>query len=105
MLSNSQFEQLPMFMTAGELQKHELGDLIFHEGGPRSLLNKKYKQAQSSGLASKIEKSGVQEPVHLYHNVDRTKTLIDGHHRLAVALRMGKNTLLPVEHHDLETGF
>jgi len=92
-------------MTAGELGKHEMGDLVFHEGGPRSLMNKKYREAQASGLADKIQQQGVKEPVHLWHNTNGTKTLIDGHHRLAVAQRLGKNTLLPVEHHDLETGF
>jgi ParB-like nuclease domain len=100
MISQGQFEQLPMFMTAKELGKTHMGDLIFHEGGSRSLLNKKYKQSEASGLASDIQKNGIQQPVSIFHDDNGNKTLIDGHHRLSVAKKMGPNTLIPVQHLD-----
>jgi len=97
-------QQLAMYMTPRELSRHELGDTYLTGEEPHEIMQRKLQEATKSGLADKIRSQGVQEPVHLYHNEDGSSTLTDGHHRLAVAQTMGKNTLIPVEHHDLESG-
>lgn len=96
--------QLAMYMTAHELSQHTMGDNVFAGESKEDVMERKLGEAKRSGLASAIKFAGVQEPVHLYHEADNTATLTDGHHRLAVAQSMGKNTLLPVEHHDITTG-
>ena len=97
-------EQLAMYMTPRELSRHELGDTYLTGDEPHEIMQRKLHEATKSGLADKIRSQGVQDPVHLYHNVNGTSTLTDGHHRLAVAQTMGKNTLIPVEHHDEKSG-
>jgi hypothetical protein len=97
-------QQLAMYMTPRELSRHEYGDAYLTGEEPHEIMQRKLREATESGLAAKIRAQGVQEPVHLYHNVDGSSTLTDGHHRLAVAATMGKNTLIPVEHHDEESG-
>jgi hypothetical protein len=97
-------EQLAMYMTPRELSRHELGDTYLTGEEPHEIMQRKLHEATKSGLADKIRSQGVQDPVHLYHNVNGTSTLTDGHHRLAVAQTMGKNTLIPVEHHDEKSG-
>ena len=104
-MSNSvSHEQLAMYMTPRELSRHELGDTYLTGEEPHEIMQRKLHEATKSGLADKIRSQGVQDPVHLYHNVHGTSTLTDGHHRLAVAQTMGKNTLIPVEHHDEKSG-
>jgi len=104
-MSNSvSHEQLAMYMTPRELSRHELGDTYLTGEEPHEIMQRKLHEATKSGLADKIRSQGVQDPVHLYHNVNGTSTLTDGHHRLAVAQTMGKNTLIPVEHHDEKSG-
>ena len=104
-MSNSvSHEQLAMYMTARELSRHELGDTYLTGEEPHEIMQRKLHEATKSGLADKIRSQGVQDPVHLYHNVNGTSTLTDGHHRLAVAQTMGKDTLIPVEHHDEKSG-
>ena len=97
-------EQLAMYMTPRELSRHELGDTYLTGEEPHEIMQRKLHEATKSGLADKIRSQGVQDPVHLYHNVNGTSTLTDGHHRLAVSQTMGKNTLIPVEHHDEKSG-
>ena len=101
---NLSHQQLAMYMTPRELSRHEMGDAHFTGEKPHEIMQRKLQEATKSGLADKIRSQGVQEPVHLYHNENGSSTLTDGHHRLAVAQTMGKNTLIPVEHHDLESG-
>lgn len=104
-MSNSvSHEQLAMYMTPRELSRHEFGDTYLTGEEPHEIMQRKLHEATKSGLADKIRSQGVQDPVHLYHNVNGTSTLTDGHHRLAVAQTMGKNTLIPVEHHDEKSG-
>ena len=101
---NLSHQQLAMYMTPRELSRHEMGDAYLTSEEPHEIMQRKLQEATKSGLADKIRSQGVQEPVHLYHNENGSSTLTDGHHRLAVAQTMGKNTLIPVEHHDLESG-
>ena len=104
-LSSGQFhEQLPMFMTAHEIDKHEKGDrgLFAHSDESDATLHaRKFDEAKQSGLASNLSKEGVKEPLTIWHDADGSKTLTDGHHRLAVMLQHNPHQFLPVQHEDL----
>ena len=88
MLSKPQFEQLPMFMTVRELSKHELGDTYLTGESNEEIMHRKLQESNKSGLTENIRQHGIQKPIHLYHEVGNTKTITDGHHRLAVARTM-----------------
>jgi len=94
-----QFEQLPMFMTAKEL-KNEVTPDDWRAGGPSldSLWRRKAREAEKSGLTESIRKDGVQEPVEVVHRGETHRYLVDGHHRVAAASKVGPKTLLPVRH-------
>jgi hypothetical protein len=100
-LNPAQFHQLSMFEEAGDLVRHtKLGD---QNGGSKStLMHRKYRDAQRSGLAESVARKGVQEPVRLeWSAAERRKPwLIDGHRRVASALAQGPHTLVPVTHED-----
>jgi hypothetical protein len=98
-------EQLAMYMTPRELSRHTLGDSYLTGEEPHEIMQRKLHEAKQSGLAESIRNVGVLDPIHLFHDNEGTTTITDGHHRLAVAQTMGKDTLVPVEHHDEKSGW
>lgn len=108
-LSSGQFhEQLPMFMTAHEIDQHKKGDfeyggVLHNDANIEDFHARKLAEAHSSGLASSIAKEGIKEPLTLWHAQDGSKTVTDGQHRLAVMLDKDPHQLLPVSHEDLAT--
>lgn len=124
-----QFQQLPMFMTAGELRdpartahgdrrEHQTSDELFQEKledshrdhQPRSISRYALHPFRPA-LYGQIENAGgVEQPVHLMHDDpfelvrgQRLPLLADGHHRVAVAHDRNPNSLLPVHHTGPET--
>ena len=106
-LSAGQFhEQLPMFMTAHEINQHKKGDYeayktVLGYRHPAEMMADKKSEADFSGLTKDVAKHGVQHPVTLWHDDGGSKTLTDGHHRLAAALATDPHRLMPVQHEDL----
>lgn len=80
-------------MTAKELLAHaELGDhglrMYAKAGGDDGkLLAMKYREAKRDGLLRDILKNGIKDPVEVRVGPKGRKTLVKGHHRLAIALR------------------
>lgn len=97
--------QLAMFMPAHEIAKMKLGDTRKGETNEQ-VLARKLKSAKedawegSKGMYESIKKIGVQEPVELVHS-KKESFLGEGHHRLASAMDVNPNMLLPVSHHYL----
>jgi hypothetical protein len=52
---------------------------------------------ESKGMYESIKKIGVQEPVTIVHR-KRAPVLWEGHHRIASAMDVNPNMLIPVEH-------
>lgn len=100
-LNPRQFQQLPMFMPAGEL--YDSVKLMDQHGGSRMrLMNKKTDEAGSSGLLQDVARHGVHEPVELEWHGAKKPSLYEGHHRLAAALHANRATEVPVLHHDVD---
>lgn len=58
-----------------------------------------------SGLHEAISKSGIESPVNVWHSKWTGPSLVEGHHRVAVATdltRQGRHTYIPVEHDGAE---
>lgn len=105
MSSANSYHQLAMYMTPRELRHAELGDTYVTGEEDHEILRRKLRESNKSGLATRIRKEGVKKPIHLFHENDGTSTITDGHHRLAVAQTMRPDTLIPVEHHDENSGW
>jgi hypothetical protein len=117
--SAAQFQQLQMFATPKELGNLRSGDNRAKKvSDVRSILTDmvaagEYKDSPSGyrgGASSPADyldrmkatadtEGGIEHPVHIWHPTNGDPaTLIDGHHRAAVALET--NRLVPVVHHD-----
>ena len=111
-LSSGQFQQLDMFKPAKELRSMPLGDVkaeIWNAGGGESyqpvakrVMARKVRQAKRSGLYLSIKREGVQKPVTVAHQVVgktfRPAEVHEGHHRIASAMAINPNMLIPVQH-------
>ena len=107
-LSNTQFEQLDMFKTAKELRGMTLADVqanIWRSGGgldykktAKTVMARKLRRAKQTGLYDSIKTEGVKQPVIVEHHPVSGKKVIEGHHRIASAMAINPNMLLPVRH-------
>ena len=112
-LSRGQFEQLDMFKPAKELRAMRLSDAqvwLSQRGlspadetnvkrSRQNVMKTKVREAKKSGLYDSIKESGVQTPVGVSkHVVHKDPLLIDGHHRVASAMSINPNMLVPVTH-------
>lgn len=110
----SQFEQLPMFMSANEiLSSHKLADKLFRPNDSNDeVLTEKLKNAKNpltptrgymlnagESLYDSISSSGIKRPIDLLKFNDGSKMMMDGHHRLAVQHDLNPDApVIPVEH-------
>lgn len=132
-LSGGQFQQLPMFMPAGELRDQvtpgdikntdpdHLTKLGIHTSA--DFWDRKVSESRAPGtelgahrdgtprdptrpsLANSVAASGVREPVSVWHEEDGSRTLWDGHHRVASAHHADPSQLVPVQHLAPETNW
>ena len=109
-LSRPQWEQLPMFMFAGELK----GKANYSDDGlsQNAKLNsrvwdKKLKESKKgkNSLYKSIESEGVKEPIEVRHHLNKSLfipansyEIYNGHHRLAAAAAINPNMLVPVDY-------
>lgn len=98
-----QFQQLPMFMTAGELRNPRQttpGDFTRLQGP--ALVQAWDQKLSESGfpMRQSIAQTGVSRPVVIQHNPRESPLPIlgDGHHRVASAYAHSHKALVPVEH-------
>lgn len=99
---NVSSQQLAMFLPAHEIAKMPMLDA--HRGeNNEEVLARKLKSAKedkwepSKGMYESIKKIGVQQPVDIIHN-EKDTMLGEGHHRIASAMDVNPNMLIPVEH-------
>lgn len=99
---NVSSQQLAMFLPAHEIAKMPMTDA--HRGeSNQEVLARKLASAKadkwepSKGMYESIKKIGVQEPVEIIHS-DKGQMLGEGHHRIASAMDVNPNMLIPVEH-------
>ena len=99
MIKGAVGEQLPMFMTAHEIQSYARPTDL--SGG----WEQAYREAQeikSRGgvsLAEHVAKHGVEDPVHIVHHGGGAQPeLADGHHRVALEAQNHPQRYLPMEH-------
>ena len=119
-LSSQQWEQLPMFMKAGEIKAKVNtyadpggGDMdrLWHnklyEAKTGAIRNARYlptRARKGASLYDSIKREGVRKPVELIRNFDSGPynregyQLGEGHHRVADAADINPNMLIPVEH-------
>ena len=110
------YQQLAMFMPAGELAKMKMGDTRKGETS-KDVMARKLKESKVGAeneawrepnegektLHESIKQKGVQQPVTIVHGT-RPKTgeafsdLQEGHHRVASANAVNPKMLVPVEH-------
>lgn len=100
---NLSYQQLAMFMPAHEIAKLPMMDA--HRGEPNTeVLARKLKSAkedtweESKGMYESIKKIGVQQPVDIIHDSKRGPMLGEGHHRIASAMDVNPDMLIPVTH-------
>jgi hypothetical protein len=77
----------PVFRDSDLFQQH-----IYQSKGP---------SLTYSGLRADIEKNGVQRPVRLHDRFlekDGVPTIMDGHHRIAIANDVNPDMYIPVEY-------
>lgn len=93
-----------MFMDAVSLQNHLTGsvDEDTEEVPSEFLWDYKLEEAEESGLYDSIETDGVKHPVTIYEPSPGKKIMGDGHHRVAVAAHLqresGRHKYIPVIH-------
>lgn len=124
--ASPQFHQLPMFMTAHEIQMNVTpGDYFSHmDRDQASMWDRKLNESNdtasptnnrlrldyngdwrsgndddSKTLTESIAKHGVNHPVEVLHERDGESYLIEGHHRVAAAASISPDYLIPVLHH------
>jgi chorismate synthase len=118
--SEGQWEQLPMFMRAGEIKSkvnasadpgggdmEHLWKYKLREAKTGAIRNARYQPTRvrkGASLYDSIKREGVKKPVELIRNFDSISfrpagyQLGDGHHRVAAAADIDPNMLVPVEH-------
>lgn len=107
-LQPKQFQQLPMFMSAREIQ----ADWAPGETSPitgqvdDTLWTAKADEARQSGLTESIRREGVRDPVTLDFNDPHPSgrgssgpAVYGGHHRIAASAEIDPDRLMPVLHH------
>jgi hypothetical protein len=112
-LSHGQFEQLDMFKTARELRGMKLADAhvwLLNRGlssadesnvkrSRKNVMQRKRREAKKSGLLDSIREKGVQEPVEVGRRLyTGAQELVNGHHRVAAAMAVDPNMIIPVRH-------
>jgi hypothetical protein len=119
-LSNAQWEQLPMYMKAGEIKSivntsadpggrymDHLWDYKLKEAKTGAIRNARYRPTRArkgASLYDSIKREGVRKPVELIRNFDASRyspagyQLSEGHHRVAAAADIDPNMLVPVKH-------
>lgn len=119
-LSSQQWEQLPMFMTAGEIKSkvnysadpggdnmESLWHQKLYEAKTGAIRNARYvptRARKGASLYDSIKREGVRKPVELNRNFDGGRhwpagyQLSEGHHRVAAAADIDPNMLVPVTH-------
>ena len=115
-LSAQQWEQLPMFMKAGEVKEkinyspdphrdiEHLWDYNLHEAKTGAIRNARYlptRARKGASLYDSIKREGVKKPVELIPNPSYKKSgvhLAEGHHRVAAAADINPDMLIPVQH-------
>jgi hypothetical protein len=109
MNQNLSFQQLDMFKPARELRGMHLSDVqshIWNRGGgldyqktAKVVMARKVREAKRSGLHEDIKQKGVQEPVSIVNGHPGFGSYVaDGHHRVASAMSIDPNMLVPVTH-------
>lgn len=118
-----QFHQLPMFMSAREIQTTLTpGDYYPRTDADHAAMwDRKLTESNdvssptnsqqydddwraennddSKTLTESIAKHGVRQPVNVYHDAESGKSYLrNGHHRVSVAASMDPHALLPVHH-------
>jgi hypothetical protein len=93
---------MAMYMPAHEIAKLPMTDT--HRGETnKDVLARKLKSAkadeweESKGMYKSIKKIGVQEPVEIIHDPVRGPMLGEGHHRIASAMDVNPNMVVPVK--------
>lgn len=117
-LQPGQFQQLPMFMTVGELKQVRPNDFVSGAvvnsvGMPRqSYLDRRWgeklettknRAGRPESLYDKVNREGVRDPIDIAHGemVGGGSAIWDGHHRLAVVMDTKPDDhLVPVVHQD-----
>ena len=124
-LSNAQWEQLPMYMKAGEIKSmvnysadpggrymDHLWDYKLQEAKTGAIRNARYRPTRArkgASLHDSIKREGVRKPVELIRNFDDSRyspagyQLSEGHHRVAAAADIDPNMLVPVKHDEWRT--
>jgi hypothetical protein len=99
---NLSYTQMAMYMPAHEIAKLPMTDT--HRGETnKDVLARKLKSAkadeweESKGMYKSIKKIGVQEPVEIIHDPVRGPMLGEGHHRIASAMDVNPNMVVPVK--------
>lgn len=92
------------FMRAHEIAKLPMLDARKNETNEQVLARKlqaakEDKWEPSKGMYESIKKIGVQQPVEIIHS-DKGQMLGEGHHRIAVAMEVNPDMLVPVKHID-----
>ena len=110
---NLSAEQLSMFMPAKQLRGMHLSDahvwLLNHglssadesnvRRSRKNVMQRKRRQAKKSGLYDSIKAEGVKEPVEIGDTLyTGEQQLINGHHRVAAAMSIDPNMLIPVKY-------
>ena len=105
-------EQLSMFMPAKQLRGMHLSDahvwLLNHglsSASPdnvrrsrKNVMQRKRREAKKSGLYDSIKSEGVREPVDINSSFRGKGELVNGHHRVAAAMAIDPNMIIPVRH-------
>lgn len=114
--SSAQFSQLPMFMSAHEIRSQYRANDADREDNrygeletDDELFDRKYEEADDSGLAHDVAKNGVSDPIPLTMEAHASRPgsedfagkpqMFGGHHRVAIMHRQRPHDLMPVEHY------
>ena len=104
-----QYEQLQMFMPAGELRKMPSAQVAMGHSWDEILLESRFRRPydeMSAGfdegyptLYEDIRDEGVHTPVELSRTLTDEISLRHGHHRVASSADIDPNREIPVEHY------
>jgi hypothetical protein len=108
MNQNLSFQQLDMFKPAKELRGMHLSDVDVVQNNSyyvkdynktaKVLMARKVRESKKSGLYEDIKQNGVKKPVELGQGYGPGIKVLDGHHRVASAMSIDPNMLVPVTH-------
>jgi hypothetical protein len=103
--------QLDMWKPARELRGMHLSDASVYlsnhglssassenvKRARTNVMRRKVRESKKSGLYDSIKEQGVEKPVEVFHDWQGA-TLMEGHHRVASAMSIDPNSLVPVRH-------